>query len=94
MNCSHVRSTRRYYLLKSQAARALCETGLELVWLGKQEAEPGTALAADFPSAEALAAAHYTTVEDLTGASAKELVAEARLTTKQANDLLAALAAL
>lgn len=92
--CSHVRSARRFYLLKSQAARQACEAGLELVWRGKQQAESGEALPSDFPSLAALAAAYYTTVEDLTGALAPELVAEASLTTTQAAAVIAALAAL
>jgi hypothetical protein len=93
---SRVLCPRRYYLLKAQAARLADPIGHTMVntWWGKQEGEPGAALPGDFPSREALAAAHYTTVEDLTGAGTQELVVEARLTTKQADAVIAALAAL
>lgn len=92
--CSQVVSPRRFYLLKSQAARFNCDIALSQVWLAKQEAESGTSLPGDFPTLTELAAAHYTTVEDLTGAGTQELVEEARLTTKQAQAVQAALAAL
>lgn len=94
MSCSSIGTPRRYYLLKSQAARAACDTGLELVWRSKQRGEAGTDLPVDFPSLAALTAAYYTTVEDLTGALENELVSEARLTRAQATAVLAALAAL
>ena len=92
--CSKVNTARRYYLLKAQAAAFVCDTGLELIWRAKQQGEPAVALPSDFPSRAALAAAHYTTVEDLTGAGTDELVKEARITTKQAESVIAALAAL
>ena len=91
---STIVSPRRMYLLKSQAARLVSNTGLELIWRGKQLAEPGTNLPDDFPSKSALATAYYTTVEDLTGAGTQELVTEARLSTKQADTVIAAVAAL
>lgn len=85
---------RRYYLLKSQATALLCDTGLELTWLAKQQGESGIALLTGFPFLAELTAANYTTVEDLTGAGTNELVEEASLTTAQATAVLAALAAL
>lgn len=94
MICSHVVSPRRYYLLKSQAARQACDTGLELVWRGKQQGEAGAALPSDFPSLSALTAAYYTTVEDLTGAGEQELVTEVGLTKTQAAAVITAIAAL
>jgi hypothetical protein len=89
---STVVSARRYYLLKAQAADR--DGGFASTWWGKQEAETGEALPVGFPSLAALAAAHYTTVEDLTGAGTNELVCEASLTTRQAEAVLTALAAL
>jgi hypothetical protein len=90
---STVNNVRRYYLLKKQAAAALGDAGLEAVWLGKQQAEAGTSLPADFVMLSVLSAAGYSTVEDLTGASLDEL-REAGLTPAQANAVVAALAAL
>mgnify|MGYP001596937801 CR=1 FL=1 len=60
-------------------------------WLGKQRAIAGTSLAATFPHRAALVAADYTTVEDVTGATVDELVANAGLTRMQATAALAAL---
>lgn len=91
---SFVGSARRYLLLKYQVASARFEFGLALAWLGKHDASDGTALPADFPSRETLAAAHYTTREDLTGASVDELATQAGLTRGDAQRVLAALAAL
>lgn len=89
---STIVSPRRYYLLKAQAAD--CDGGFASTWWGKQEGEAGTALPNGFPSKAALATAHYTTVEDLTGAGTTELAREAGLTTAQATAVLTALAAL
>jgi hypothetical protein len=89
---STVVSPRRFYLLKAQAADL--DGGFASTWWGKQEGEAGTALPDGFPSLAALTAAHYTTVQDLTGAGTTELVREAGLTTKQAEAVLTALAAL
>lgn len=82
---------RRYYLQKRLRARQLCEE--EGVWKGKQEDEPGTALASDFPSRAALVAAGYTALEDLDGATTKELKRFVRLSTQEAETVLAATAA-
>lgn len=93
-SCSTITTVRRYYLLKAQAAALLCDIALKLTWLGKQQGEPGVPLPSGFPSLAALTAANYTTVEDLTGAGTIELVEQASLTTKQAEAVLTALAAL
>lgn len=83
-------SPRRYYLAKRQAARRDERKALELAWQAKQEAEPGVELAETYPAREALAAAGYTTTEDLDGADVDELRA-AGLSTKDAEAALAAL---
>jgi hypothetical protein len=89
---STIVSTRRYYLLKAQAADR--DGGFATTWWGKQEAESGTSLPDTFPSRAALIAAHYSTIEDLTGAGTQELVTEAHLTIRQADAVIAAVAAL
>lgn len=87
-------SYRRYCLLECHAARRRCDIAVANVFLGKQQAEPGTSLAADFPDKAALALGGYTTVEDLRGADLCELECEAHLSKKQAQAVLSALAAL
>lgn len=82
-------SARRYYLAKRHAAAELCDTALELVWVGKQEAEPGTALPTDFPYRARLVALGYSTNEDLVGADECELT-ELGFTTREAAAILAA----
>ncbi len=85
-------SHRRYCLLKAYAAiRDGDGPDLGLTWFGKQAAASGTALADDFPSRAALVAAHYSTEEDLDGATVDELVTNASLSRKQATAALAAL---
>lgn len=82
---------RRYYLQKRLRARQLClEEG---IWKGKQEDEPATALAPDFPNRAALVAAGYTALEDLDGASTQELKRFVRLSSQEAEAVLAATAA-
>jgi hypothetical protein len=89
-----VNSVRRYYLHKRLEARLYQgEDDSELVWAGKQEAEPGTALAEGFPLRAELTELGYSTVQDLDGADEDELV-RAGLTAKQARQVLAAFAAL
>lgn len=83
---------RRYYLLKRLAARRACEE--EGVWLSKQEAQPGTALAADFPFRTKLVEAGYSTSEDLDGACPDELYEFAGLFAPEAATVIAAAAAL
>lgn len=87
-----VNSTRRYYLLKRLYARRACLE--EDAWIGKQQALPGVVLPADFPSLAALVAAGYSTREDLDGAAVAELEEFAKLTTREAEAVIAALAAL
>lgn len=88
-----VKTPRRFYLLKRQEAAALCDKGLELVWHGKQLAEPGTALPASFPFIAELEAAGYVAVEDLDGADACE-VESIGLTAPETDLVMAALAEL
>jgi hypothetical protein len=85
-----INTVRRFYLLKRLAAYSQGDKGLAGVWRQKQEAESGTALAADFPSRALLVAAGYSTTEDLDGADTDELVAAGL----PYNDAAAAIAAL
>lgn len=90
---STIGNARRYYLFAARSA-VLENLGLDSDLYGAQQREPGTPLPTDFPFRDTLAAAHYTTVEDLTGAGTKELLNDARLSHKQAEAVIAALAAL
>jgi hypothetical protein len=83
---AEIRNVRRFYLHK----RLTGEEETRPVWQAKQEAEPGTALAEDFPCRSELAALGYTTEEDLDGADQDELV-RAGLKTNQAKKVIAAL---
>lgn len=99
---------RRYYLLKRMSARLLGDLALSAVWQAKQLAEPGTALPSTFPLRIDLAAldqtfaadvdpfvyGFYTTREDLLGADTKELGDYAGLTQREAETVIAAVAAL
>lgn len=89
-----VKTARRYYLQKRLAAARAGDLELAGVWRSKQEATAATPLPADFPLSAALAAAGYSTVEDIDGASADELVSEAALSPRDAEAVLTALAAL
>lgn len=71
----------------------LAECDSEGIWRAKQEAEPGAPLPSDFPYAERLAAAGYTTQEDLDGADEEELRCLG-FQVREAQRILAALAAL
>lgn len=84
-------SPRRFYLAKRRAARELEDKALELVWAGKQAAEPGTPLPDDFPHRTRLVEAFYETLEDLSGADEHELV-EVGFTKREAARILAAIA--
>lgn len=86
---AEVKRPRRFYLHKRLQARDECDDS-ERVWQAKQEAEPGVVLPAGFPLKTELAAAGYTTVEDLDGADEGELV-KINLTSRQARAVLAAL---
>lgn len=65
---------RRYYLLKAQAVDEE-DSILRQVWWAKQAAVPAVALPDDFPHRAALAAARYTTWDDIDGATVCELIA-------------------
>jgi hypothetical protein len=78
--------------LKRLALRRQCLE--EDVWVNKQEAEPGVLLPATFPSLSVLSTAGYTTVEDLDGADTHELRRATGMSQRQAEAVLAALAAL
>jgi len=80
---------RRYYLRKRLASR-LTRDGLEAVWHAKQDEVPGEPLAEGFPHRSRLASAGYSTVEDLDGATVKELQ-QAGLSRREATAVLAAL---
>jgi len=70
-----VNSARRFYLLKAQCiGDDVTQDALQHVWWGKQEAQPGTAIPADFPFRAELDALHYRALEDLDGADQEELV--------------------
>lgn len=86
-------SARRYYLGKRLEARRRLEFALEATWRAKQEAEPSTPLAEDFPSKATLETAGYTTQEDLFGATQDELI-WAGLSTTEATRVMSELAKL
>lgn len=83
---------RRFYLLKRLAARRVCEE--EGVWISKQAEQPGAELPADFPFLSALAAAGYSTAEDLQGACVDELYESVGLAPREARAVLEAAAAI
>lgn len=84
---------RRYYLHKRRHAEASGDGQLASVWRAKQAAESGTALPATMTGYATLAAAYYTTQEDLDGADATELQ-DLGLTQREAAAVLAELAEL
>lgn len=91
---AEIKTPRRYYLHKRLDARLYRgEDDIETVWKAKQEGEPGTVLGSSFPLRATLAGIGYTTVQDLDGADEAELE-RAGLTRKQAQQVLAAFAAL
>ena len=85
-------SPRRFYLAKRHAAAELGDVALELVWAGKQEAEPGTPLPTDFPYRPRLVAIGYLALEDLRGADECELT-ELGFSSREAAAILAATSA-
>lgn len=85
-----VKRPRRYYLGKRQQANERGDISVADVWRAKQEAEPGTALAATFPHRSKLEPLGYTTTEDIDGANEEELMS-AGLTRREAAAVLAAL---
>lgn len=91
---SEIKRPRRYYLLKRLEANLQQDWALGTAWQAKQEGEPGVALPSTFPCLAELTAYGYTTEEDLDGADSEELRDYAGLTSRQADAVLAALAAL
>ena len=87
-------SNRRYCLYKRYNAKLSGEDALESLWQCKQALEPGTALPSGFPNREQLAAAGYTTDEDLNGADAQEIHECVGLSQGAAEAVIAAYAAL
>lgn len=86
-----VNNQRRYYLLRANYYGPFVEEGIwQQVYWGKQDLVTGTALPATVPFQPQLAAAHYTTVEDLTGADLNELMT-AGLSLQQATAVLESL---
>jgi hypothetical protein len=85
---AEIKSYRRYCLGKRRH-HALLADDYDTIWKAKQEAEPGTALPADFPQLTALDAAGYTTDVDLDGADANELIT-AGFTRREAEAVLSA----
>jgi hypothetical protein len=91
---SEVRRARRYYFLQRLAAHERCEPGLEAALRGKQEEQPGTLFASDFPFKASLEAAGYLAIEDVDGADCHELREKAGLDQSAAQAVIAAAAAL
>jgi hypothetical protein len=88
-------SHRRFYLSKRIAAHEDGEFALSALWQGHQEAEPGgTVFPSDFPAKTRLNAVGYVAKEDLVGADECELEDWVCLTPQEAQDVLAAAAAL
>jgi len=85
---------RRYFLRKAQFFYEMQLEALAAAYRAKQDAQPGTSLPLDFPSRTKLAAARYTTREDLDGADAPELLRYAQLNMREARAVLTAVAAL
>lgn len=69
---------RRYYLLKAQARARDGEEGLALAWTAKQRECPGTPLPEHLVT-PCVAAAGYTTVEDIDGVGLDDDAAANRL---------------
>ena len=80
--------------MKRLEARRDGDYALSDTWQALQEDQPGTELPDDFPDKTALAAVGYVAGEDLTGADTNELVTYAGLSTRAADAVLAAHAAL
>lgn len=92
---SEAASLRRYYVLERMATAQAELLALSAVWRFKQEAEPaGTMLPTTFPNVIELNRVGYEASEDLIGADIQELADYAGLSDGEANDVLAALAAL
>jgi len=88
-------SHRRFYLSKRIAAKIAGDCALSSLWQSKQEANPGgVVFPASFPHRAALVAVGYTATEDLVGADECELWDWVNLGPAQAQEVLAAAAAL
>jgi hypothetical protein len=87
-------SHRRFYLSKRIASEREGDCALSSLWQGKQEAEPNTPLPDDFPHRARLAEVGYTAQEDLVGADVCELEDWVCLSAREAEQVLAAHAAL
>lgn len=85
---------RRHRLLKRFACADRQDDDLAAVWRAKQEALTGQDLPDDFIHRAALVAAGYSTVEDIDGASADELVKRAGLSRREGLAVLTQIAAL
>ena len=83
---------RRHCLLKRLFAERRDDPNAD-TWKHKQLAEPGDVLPPSFPWLSTLSAAGYTTVQDLDGATHREL-RRIGLNRRDADEILAALAAL
>ena len=87
-------SARRYFLRKSQELDLQWLPSLAGAYRAKQAAMPGAPLPATFPMRTKLAAARYTTQEDLRGAELTELIKFVGLNWKDAQTVLSAIAVL
>jgi len=67
-------SARRYYLRKSQFYASADEQGLAATYQGLHDSVVGTPVPAAVPFRDKLAAAGYTTTEDIVGSDVDELV--------------------
>lgn len=92
---SEALSLRRYYVLSRIGSAQYGEDAISAVWQSKQEGQPpGVVLPAEFPSLTKLSAVGYVASEDLIGADEVELAHSAGLSTRESQEVFAALAAL
>jgi len=89
-----INTARRYFLRKSQELDRQWLPSLAGAYRAKQVATPGTPLPAAFPLRQKLAAARYTTIEDLRGATLNELMVFVPVNRRDAQMVLDAIAAL
>lgn len=87
---SAVNNLRRYALGMRRVAELDGDLAIAQMWMATQAQTAGTPLPSTVPHQALLATAGYTTVEDLDGADADELVA-AGLSYRQANAVIASL---
>jgi hypothetical protein len=85
---------RRLYLKNRKLTAQAGEFAISSLWQYRQEEQAGTPLPDGFPLKTELAAAGYSTREDLEGADADELVEWAAVSSLDAKAILAAYAAL